>query len=228
MPAFELEASLRIWAVDAVIAGVAVRVPPLPAADWLPVLASGDVTGVLRLAGVNLRRQLIAGELTTSELIGALNAVIEQAAGRSSWAAMMLAGSAAAHWHVVGADLARVGVRFDVIPIGAALDAIYGSLCRAMDEKGIARLNASLDRPQGAQAEKGQQVPAHLIKQAELLPATAEQYVRVRPKTRLRRPEPLPDGQTAQPTPRRRPRAGSGRPAATGSRPAAGGSRPAG
>lgn len=199
MPKFDATASLRMWAVETELGGRVLRIPPLPAAEWLPPLMTANLLGLLDLAeDVELEELLLDGSVTLADLTGALELLLESASGRSPWSALMLAYTAAEHWHVVGADLARIGVRFEAIPLGAALDAIYGSLCRSMDEKGIARFNGALDRPPvGTIKPEAIRAP----RGAKPLPASAEQYVRVRPRSRLRRPQDRQGAPTARPTP---------------------------
>ena len=45
-PSFEPAASLRVWAVEVTVGGRVLRVPPLPAADWLPVVIRSDPMAV--------------------------------------------------------------------------------------------------------------------------------------------------------------------------------------
>lgn len=187
MPTFDPAASLRIWAVEVDLAGFTLRIPPLPASDWLPILMRLEVLGLMELIeDVDLDEPLMDGTLKADQVVKALEELTEAATGRTQWCTMMLALSAREHWHVVGADLARAGVRFDQISIGAALDAIYGSLCRSMDEKGIAKFNRALEHPPVDTVQPREIRPP---RGAKPLPASAEQYVRVRPKTVLRRPQ---------------------------------------
>jgi hypothetical protein len=208
VPTFDPVASLRMWAVEVEVGGITLRIPPLPASDWLPFLMSADILGTLDLAeDVDIEGMLIDGVVSIDVLREALERLVESAAGRSSWVAMVIAHTASAHWHVVGADLARAGMRFIEIPLGAALDAMYGSLIRAMDEKGIKQFNDSLDR--GPVTSAGPAVPRALAERP--LPASAAQYVRVRPRTRLRRPQGRQPGPPASPMPTPPPLADSGR-----------------
>lgn len=214
-------ASLRVWAVEVDVAGRTLRVPPLPAADWLPVLMSLDPLNVLDIADdVGIEGALLDGTLSYDALRGALESLVEMAAGRRCETALVLAGIASEHWAVVGGELARRGIRFADIPLGAALDAVYSVLCALTDEKGVAALNRALDGAVATGAPRSR-VPA-----PRPVPASAEQYVRVRPKTRLRRPQDHPADPNASPTPPPAPPAGSARHPTPGPRPA--GRRPPG
>lgn len=195
-PQFDAAASLRLWAVEATVGGQLLRVPPLPASDWLPVLMAGDVMAVVGLLeDFDLAGALTDELFTVVELRDALVEVVEAVCGRSVVATFAIAGIAGDRWDVIGADLSRVGVRFDEISIGAALDAIYGSVCRALDEKGLAEFNRILQSPSGEVAR-----PVRQPRGAKPLPASAEQYVRVRPKTVPHRPQDRPDVSSGQPT----------------------------
>lgn len=212
MPRFDAAASLRVWAVEADLGSRVLRIPPLPAAEWLPVLMSGNLLGLLELADdIDLGELLLDEGVTLAEVNDALELLVESAAGRTPWCALLLASMASEYWHVIGADLARSGLDFEKVSIGTALDAVYGTLCRSMDEKGIGNLNRALDRP-----------PVGVVKPetirpprgAKPLPASAEQYVRVRPRTQLRRPQDRQPSPTVEPTPPPAPPGPDGRPEA--------------
>lgn len=202
MPRFDPVASLGIWAVEVDLAGHLLRIPPLPAGDWLPYLMRLDLTGLLDLAeGVDVEEMLLDGEVTDEQLQEALTLLLEAAAGRSMWCALALANIAAENWHVVGGALARRGVRLEVLPLGAALDAIYGTLAANMDAKGLAAFHLILDRDVTR--------PTAPRRRAAPVPASAEQYVRERPRTVQRRPQDRLAAQTEQPTRPPEPPAGS-------------------
>lgn len=203
MPKFDPIASLGIWAVEVELAGRVLRIPPLPAGDWLAVLMRLDLMGLLTMADeADVDAMLLDGEITYDELQDALTLLIEAAAGRSAWATFTLAHLAAENWHVVGGELARRGVRLDLLPLGAALDAIYGTLAQGMNDKGLKQLNLALDR-----------APVEIApprRAAAPLPANAEQYVRVRPRTVQRRPQDRQPAPSESPTPPLEPPADSG------------------
>jgi hypothetical protein len=197
VPRFDPAASLRVWAIEVTVGGCLLRVPPLPAADWLPSVMTTNPMAVLELVeDFDLAEVLLDGDLTVDQLREALIEVVEAASGRPAVAAFAIAGIAAQRWDVIGADLARVGLRFTEISLGAALDAIYGSVSRHMDEKALAEFNRLLD----AQTKPVESSPRRAPRGAKPLPATAEQYVRERPKTVLRRPQDRQAAQSAPPT----------------------------
>jgi hypothetical protein len=189
---FDPIASMRIWAVEVDLGPHVARIPPTCAADWLPTLMRMDVMGVLDLVeGVDITDALIDGEITSTQARDAAVKLLESAAGRTCWTTMALVSLATRYWGSIGADLMRVSVKFDQISLGAALDAIYGSLCKGMDEKGIRRLNVTLERaPLEFTLALGGQPPPEPQRRRGVkpLPATAMQYVQTRPKTVLRKP----------------------------------------
>lgn len=201
---FDPIASMRIWAVEVDMGAHVVRIPPLPAADWMPCLMRMDVMGVLDLAeGVDLDELLVDGEISTDHMRDGAVKLLESAAGRTAWTTMALVALAHRYWGTIGADLMRASVKFDQISLGAALDAIYGALTKSLDEKAVKRLNITLERaPIEFQLALGQtpvfETPRRPVKP---LPAIAEQYVRVRPKTVLRRPPGHPSDPNALPSP---------------------------
>lgn len=187
---------MRIWAVEINVGPHLARIPPTPAADWMPCLMRMDIMGVLDLIeGVDLDDALVDGEITSQEMRDAAVKLLESAAGRPVWTTMALVSLATRYWGTVGADLMRLSVKFDQISLGAALDAIYGTLTKGLDDKARARLDSTLERaPLQFQLAMGQEpvIDARPVPAARPLPATAEQYVRVRPKTVLRRPQDRP------------------------------------
>lgn len=220
MVTFDAIASLRRWAVEVDLGGRTVRIPPLSAADWLGVLMKVDVLAVFDLAedSIDVEDMLIDGVITIEDAKAAAFQLVECAAGRAPWVAFTLAHLAAGNWSTIGADLGRMSVRFESIPVGAALDAIYGSLCRAMDEKGLKQLELILANP--PEEFGGKPARRAVARPVRQLPAIAEQYVRVRPKTQLRRPQDRPAAPTARPTPPPEPPGDSGQPATTAPPPA--------
>ena len=222
-------ASMRIWAVEIEAGDRLVRIPPLPAADWMPCLMRMDIMGVLDLAeGSDLDDALIEGTVTAEQARDAAVKLLESAAGRACWTSMALIALATRYWATIGADLMRASVKFDQISLGAALDAIYGSLTKGIDEKALKRLNLTLERApiefQLALGQVPQATPS--ARPVKPLPAIAEQYVRVRPKTVLRRPQDRPSGPNALPTGQPGALADSGQGAMSASPPGDAGSHP--
>jgi hypothetical protein len=193
-PTFDPAASLRIWAVETTVGGWLLRIPPLPAADWLPALMSGNT---LRLRDLledfDLAEAILEEAFTIAELTEGLQFLAESAAGRTIKTAVAIASVAANRWDVIGADAARAGVRFDQIPIAAALDFLYGSVMRHMDEKGQTNFNLIL--AEVVEPRKG------IARNVEPLPASVSQSLMTRPKTVLRRPPDHQDAPSGQPTP---------------------------
>lgn len=197
MPSFDPLAALKITAIEAVISGHVLRIPPLPAADWLPYLMDAHILGLLDLLeGDSVHDALDAGT-TAEQLSATLEDMLTVATGRTPWAAFVLATAAREHWHTVGGELIRRGVRFEDISIAALLDAIYATMVARMDDKEIAKWHQLLDNPLSPNPQESTIRPP---RGAKPLPAIAEQYVRVRPKTQLRRPQDRLGALSEQPT----------------------------
>jgi hypothetical protein len=189
VPDIDPIASFRSWSIEVAVGPYAVKVPPLPASEWLPLLMSADLLGTLELdAGFDLTDALFSG-VNADDARAAAVEVVVAASGRSAWSAVALAMIAKTYWASVGADLARRGIRWDQVSLGLALDAIYGSLAAQMDEKGLTRLNATLENPPPEFGASPQVAQAPRKRVGKPLPANAEQYVQTRPKTVLRRPQ---------------------------------------
>lgn len=142
-------ASMRCWAIDIELGGRTYEVPALPAVDWWPVLVSDDLGLILDMIvstqDGDLDEKLLSGDISSEELAEALTDALEQAAGRSKHVAMVLAISASVQWHVINGVLAQRGFRWDVMPLGAALDAIHLIHLGNLDKEGREKFQAALD-----------------------------------------------------------------------------------
>lgn len=222
-------ASMRCWAIDIEVGGHVFEVPPLPAADWFPVLTSGDPSLILDLLtsrSEDLDELLLSGQISGADLNEALRDAVEEATGRQFHAAFVLATVAASQWPIVNGHLAQRGFRWDVMPIGAALDAIYALVVGNMEEGPRVKFLRLLDNDALTSGKKTRNTEAVVTEFETLagpkptggLTATGEQSGSARPKTRQRRQPPRPDDPLPAPT---RPHARPGRsgPAASSSSP---------
>lgn len=206
-------ASMRCWPITVELAGREYEIPALPAVDWWPVLVDHDVIAVLDIveSGSDLDEMLLDGVISGEELTEALTDAIETATGRSFHAGFILATVANSSWPVIGGSLAQKGFRWDVQPIGAALDAIYAVVVGALEkderEKFLAMLeNESLTQP-GKKRTPSQRVVSEFESMAGTRPspapvpgaATAEQSSGLRSRTRQRRQPPRQVGRSAAP-----------------------------
>lgn len=220
-------ASFRQWAIEVDLGGRVLRVPPTPAADWMPALMSLDLWKVLELADdFDVDELLIDGDVTVAEVSDALLKVVEAAAGRSTWAAMALIHAATSNWKVVGAEMMRFAPRFDEMPLGSALDMIYATLSRCMDEKSLKKFDIVLANAPEELGGKPTRARASR-RPVRQLPASAAPYVRERSKTRLRTLPAPPDVPIESPTPPPGIPVGSGLLATIEPPPAAGDNHPA-
>jgi len=135
-------ASMRCWAISVELGGREFEIPALPAVDWWSLIVSGDATQIVDLLRSETRADddaldamLLDGRITTEEISQAIADVVEEVTGRSFHAAFVLATIATSAWPMVGGQLARDGFRWDVAPIGAALDAIYAIIVESLKEK---------------------------------------------------------------------------------------------
>lgn len=141
-------ASMRCWAIELEIGGRTFTVPALPAVDWWPVLVNVDLSAILDMiesSSEDISDALLAGELDGKALTEALADALVEATGRSLHVSFILAAAVNSQWAAIGGHLAERGFRWDVMPIGAALDAAYAVLMDRLDkdsrEKFLAVLN---------------------------------------------------------------------------------------
>jgi hypothetical protein len=220
-------ASFRQWAIEVDLGGRVLRIPPTPAADWMPTLMTLDLWRVLDLAeDFDVDELLIDGSVTVAEVSEALLKVVEAASGRTTWAAMALIHAATANWKVVGAEMMRFAPRFDEMSLGSALDMIYATLSRCMDDKSLKKFDIVLANAPEELGGKPTRARASR-RPVRQLPASAAPYVRERSKTRLRTPPVPPVAPPVSPTPPPGTPVGSGLLATIESPPAAAGNHPA-
>jgi len=122
-------ASMRCWAIGVTLGGQEYTIPAAPAVAWWPVLADLDATVLLdMIRDPDLTDRLWQGEIEPSEIGEALIEAVEQASGRPIMASLTIASLAAQHWASINGQLVRDGVRWDVLPLAAVLDAIHSLL----------------------------------------------------------------------------------------------------
>lgn len=214
---------MRCWAIEIELGGRTYDVPALPAVDWWPVLVNRDLAAILDFVEsspddpFNLDDLLLTGELT-GNLGEALTDAIEAAAGRSLHCAFVIATVADMHWAAIGGALAQAGFRWDVQPLGAALDAIYTTVVSMLDKEALEKFVALLEDETATQPGKKRKPPERVVNEFESLAgprptsgvkATAEQSGNSRPRTQPR-PRPLRQpGRSGAPRRLRGERAGS-------------------
>jgi hypothetical protein len=231
-------ASMRCWAITLELGGREYEIPALPAVDWWPVLASGDLSRVLDFIPsspddpANLDELLLSGTISAEELGQALTDTIEEAAGRSLHAAIVLTAVANAQWPVVGGTLAQTGFRWDEQPLGAALDAIYVIITSRLEDEPLKKFLALLDNEGLTRGKLSARQRAKVREEFEAMAgprpttgvvATGERSGSERPRTRPRPRPPLRAARSASPRPPRAGRAGSGPLASSASPPGAAG-----
>ncbi len=209
-------ASMRCWAVEVELAGHVFTIPAMPAADWWPLLLAQDTSTFLDALmstkkDVDLDLALLDGTLTGEEVRDVHMDTIEEAAGRSFHAAVVLAAAADAAWPMVSGHLATRGFRWDVMPLGAALDAVYLTMINGLDEEARKKFEAFLDneamttpksRRRGPDRER---VRSEFEQFAGPMPTAGSLSTGVpsdnaRPRTRQRPRPPLPDDPSSAPT----------------------------
>lgn len=213
-------ASMRCWAIEVELGGRTYDVPALSAIDWWPVLTSANPLAVLDIIeSSDVDDRLLSGELDHAALVDALREVVEEAAGRSYHAAVVLTMVANTHWPMINGQLVQRGFRWEGQPLGAVLDAVYAVVTTALDkdprEKFLAVLeNESLTsgKPTKRQREK---LASEFEAMAGPRPtqgvkSTGGPSDSGRPRTQPRLQRPRQGGPSREPTRRRGPRAGSG------------------
>jgi hypothetical protein len=213
-------ASMRCWAIEIELGGRTYDVPALSAVDWWPVLSDANPLAVLDVIESNdLDERLLDGELTQAEMIDALREAIEEAAGRSFHATIVLVMVANTQWPIINGQLVQRGFRWEGQPLGAALDAVYAVVTQALDKEPRDKFLAVLEnegltsgKPTKRQREK---LTSEFEQMAGPRPtggvkSTGGPSGSGRPKTQPRLQRPRQPARSGAPTRPRGPRAGSG------------------
>lgn len=213
-------ASMRCWAITLELGGREFEIPALPAIEWWPVLASGEIGDILDFIvsspddPTNLDDFILSGRVTGEELTEALTDAIEETAGRSLHAAFVIATVANSRWEVVGGTLAQTRFRWDRQPLGAALDALYEIITSRLDKDGLDKFLKLLADEGLTNGKRRGRNRAKVLDEFETMAgprptsgvvATGERSGNARPRTQ---PRPRPPRRTARSAEPRRPRAG--------------------
>jgi hypothetical protein len=140
-------ASMRCWAITMDLGGREFEIPALPAVDWWPVLTSVQPRQVLDLlpSSSDLDELILDGKLSAADLGEACVDAIEEATGRSLHVSLVLALAADGNWPTIGGHLAQIGLRWDVVSIGAALDAVYAVIIGNLPDEARTKFEAILE-----------------------------------------------------------------------------------
>ena len=123
----------------------------------------------------------------------------------------MLATVASTHWPVIGGELAQRGFRWDVMPIGAALDAVYAIVVAGLEEKNREKFVALLEDETLSQPGKKRSPSQRVVGEFEAMAgprpapaplpgkASAEPSGSPRPRTRTRPRPPRQSGRSGAP-----------------------------
>lgn len=154
-------ASMRCWAIDVQLGDRTHTLPPMPAADWWPVLLAESPLEELLLLfdadDIDLDERLLGGSLLAEQMTTALTDAVEQAAGRTLYEAVVIAQVAQIAWAWVGGQLARYGFRWDSAPLGAALDAVHGLFMEKTTDEFREKYEAALKKAVPAKVRKADQ-----------------------------------------------------------------------
>lgn len=214
-------ASMRCWALELELGGRTFDVPALPAADWWPVLVSGDLSQILDFVvstpgdPLDLDELLLTGEVNQAQLTQALTDAVEETAGRSLHASIVIAVVAGSNWASVNGALVRRGFRWDQQPLGAALDAIYAEVTGRLKKDELDKFLALLKNEALTSGKPSPRQRAELVNEFESMagprPTTGVKSTGVpsdnaRPRTRIRPRPPRQVDPSREPTrPREQP-----------------------
>lgn len=210
-------ASMRCWAIEIELGGRTYEVPALSAVDWWPVFAAADPTLILDFIvstpddPFNLDDLLLDGKIDAAELRTALIDTVEEAAGRTFHAALVLVIVAASQWQAINGALVRRGFRWEDQPIGAALDAIYAEVTGRLDKDELTKFLALLENESLTTGKRRGRNRDKVTSEFEALAgpvpkggvkSTGAPSDSARTRTRTRPRPPRQDGPSTEPKPR--------------------------
>lgn len=150
----DLAASLRVFSVQVEFGEAIYTLPPTVAGPWLEAFHSQGWAGIFpgMLDGPDslaVGRAIIRGEATSEDVLACARDALELAAGRRWWWAerLVAALTATKAWPAVHGQLYRAGVRLDVAPLGALLDAVYSMCVEGLTEDKRVEFDRELEAP---------------------------------------------------------------------------------
>jgi hypothetical protein len=204
-------ASMEVWEIQIELGGRDFTIPAMPASDWWPILAEGDLTALLDIAtsdeqGV-LEELILDGQISRDEIKDKLVAAVEEATGRSLHVSIVIVTAASANWALINGYLVARGFRWQNQPIAAALDALYVSVMTHLNKEGSEKFTEMLNTDTtGRPTDKRRaEVEAEFASIAGPKPktgatATAGLSGSARPRTRRQPRLPRQDGPSGAPT----------------------------
>lgn len=210
-------ASMRCWAIELELGGRTYEVPALSAVDWWPVIASGDPMRVLDFVvstptdPFNLDDLILSGEADTDEIGTVVMDAVEETAGRTFHAAYVLVTVATSNWAMINGELTRRGFRWEGLPLGAALDALYAEITNRLDKDALTKFLALLDNEALTTGNRRGRARERALSQFETMAgprptsgvkSTGEPSEGQRSKTRTRPRQPRQGARSTEPTPR--------------------------
>jgi hypothetical protein len=144
---------LRPWSVDVRLGSLRATIPAMPAADWLAVLMSPDLTAWDIIPGLcpgmedQLDSAMLAGTVEYRQVHDTALEVVATVGARPWWFTLRLLSVMSASWESVGGELALSGVDAATMALGAWLDAALLTCLRGVDPKDVTMFMSRLEAP---------------------------------------------------------------------------------
>lgn len=130
---------MRPWAVDLTISGLHLRVPALPAVDWIAAILNmeddvlGLVLGLLEDEDSELLDDaMAAGLVDPDELMALTMDLVTTVGSRPWWVTMRLMGTMAANWNNIGAEMMYRGIDASKLSLSGWLDVLLLVMMRML------------------------------------------------------------------------------------------------
>lgn len=155
MTDYDPVASVRRGQLTVDFHGRELQITPMTAGDWVehlydPELEFGDIfPGLLIDADGRgfVDDLLFDGKVTVEACVDVAKQVLSAASGRPWWLTLRILAVAKLNWELVGGELALAGMRADLVPFGAWLDAVYLLIMRNVEPKRARIVEEQLKRP---------------------------------------------------------------------------------
>ena len=127
--------SLQPWPIDISIGPCALRIPAMPASDWVSLLVSEDdildeILGMVEDEDAieDLTDAMLAGQIDPEELTKVIMEAITLVSGRPWWVTLGIIQVAMGSWDIIGGYVSLHGLRADQLSLQAWCDGLLATL----------------------------------------------------------------------------------------------------
>lgn len=144
-------AALRCWPVRVFVGDHEFVIPALPAAAWFVAILGEEPLPIISLLAEDEQNDIdddiAEGLIGLDELVEVQRDALEVASGWRWWAADVMIRSAGHEWQSVSGALTRRNIDLGLIPLGAALNALYAFATEGLGQNERIKFDIDLNKP---------------------------------------------------------------------------------